>query len=376
MKILMFFPNKLENLPPLLSSALSMSELGCEVKILVIDHDNSILGLIKKSKVTVHKVTKVSPHNVLAKIISRLKLVGEYVKQIKSFKPDVIWFHNSHYISYDAFLKRISGIKVVSHMHEIDAHAKLRWFFHKISCRKADVCILPERNRIWLMKLASKSSANFFYVPNRLHKSLMPEININGTNTTKDLFIKNGGSISCKRFFIYQGAFMQERCLDELIKGFILLKNDEIGLILLGGDVKSKYYDHLVKLSSKDKRIIILGYIQPPKHLLITSGCDFGVILYAPISFNNIYCAPNKIFEYAEYGLGQLLPEFPGISALNTEYSLGYTCNPLDPSSIKNALSNLLVNNKEYYKDKSKIFLTDFPDLIDCYKKVLNHLVL
>lgn len=117
----MFFQSKLENLPPLLSSALSISELSCEVKILVIDYDNSMFKLFKEYNVTVKKLTKTSPQNILVKILDRLKIIIEYLREINSLKPVVIWFHKSHYISFNAFLPRVAGIKSVSHMHEIDA---------------------------------------------------------------------------------------------------------------------------------------------------------------------------------------------------------------------------------------------------------------
>lgn len=168
---------------------------------------------------------------------------------------------------------------------------------------------------------------------------------------------------------------MQERCLEQLIEGFKMLVCDDVGLILLGGSNKSQYYKHIVKLSSDDKRIVTLSYIQSPKHLLLTKGCAYGVTLYAPISFNNIYCAPNKIFEYAESGLGNLLPEYPEISEINEKYSIGYTCVPLDPNSIKNALNNLMKNDIVYYKKKSRIFLTNFQTPINSYKKFLHNLI-
>lgn len=91
--------------------------------------------------------------------------------------------------------------------------------------------------------------------------------------------------------------------------------------------------------------------------------------LYAPISFNNIYCAPNKIFGYAESGLGNLSPEYPEISEINEKYAIGYTCDPLDPNSIKNSLNNLMKNDIEYYKKKSRIFLTNFQLLLIVIKK-------
>lgn len=106
-----------------------------------------------------------------------------------------------------------------------------------------------------------KIYSKILYVPDRPHKSLNPKINFDDSNTVYDLFVKNGGDINCKRFVIYQGAFMQERCLDQLIEGFKMVVCNDVGLILLGGNNKSQYYKHLVKLSSDDKRIVILSYI-------------------------------------------------------------------------------------------------------------------
>jgi glycosyltransferase involved in cell wall biosynthesis len=151
-----------------------------------------------------------------------------------------------------------------------------------------------------------------------------------------------------------------------------MIENNAYGLIILGKLHNDDYSKEIRDLIGDDDRIVLIDFIEPPNHLQLTANCDVGVILYAPINLNNIYCAPNKIFEYASYGLSQLLPFYPGIENLNRQYNLGSTCDPEDPASIKDALVKLLERDKEISKISSQNFLTEFPSLEQSYKEVID----
>ena len=44
--------------------------------------------------------------------------------------------------------------------------------------------------------------------------------------------------------------------------------------------------------------LIYIPQIPSPQHLFVTSIAYIGILVYDPISLNQIFCAPNKIFEY------------------------------------------------------------------------------
>jgi hypothetical protein len=94
------------------------------------------------------------------------------------------------------------------------------------------------------------------------------------------------------------------------------------------------------------------------------------MLLYAPTELNNVYCAPNKVFEYAYFGLGMIFPNYPGLRPLEKEFSLGEVCNPLNPESVACALSRAMANPREHYKDACERFLSRVPDPLQAYARV------
>lgn len=70
----------------------------------------------------------------------------------------------------------------------------------------------------------------------------------------------------------------------------------------------SDYYDDL-RSRYASERVLFVPFIRPPHHLQVTRLASIGVLSYFPdpsslaAVINPLYCAPNKIFEYARYGV-------------------------------------------------------------------------
>lgn len=56
-----------------------------------------------------------------------------------------------------------------------------------------------------------------------------------------------------------------------------------------------------------------IPYIPAPSHLEITSHAHIGIVFYKDDSLNRAYCAPNKIYEYAHFGIPMIGNRIPGL---------------------------------------------------------------
>jgi glycosyltransferase involved in cell wall biosynthesis len=173
---------------------------------------------------------------------------------------------------------------------------------------------------------------------------------------------------------IYQGLLGPDRCLLELIAAFRSIPDPTIGLVLLGRGTEQDYLTALFALAKADDRVVYLGQIPPPEHLRITSGCSWGAMLYRPTSLNNIYCAPNKLYEFAECGLGMLMPAFPGMRHVNDRFGVGQLCDPTSIPSIADALQRLFTTRTDSYRTAANCFLTVQPRSDELYREVLEFL--
>lgn len=89
--------------------------------------------------------------------------------------------------------------------------------------------------------------------------------------------------------------------------------------------------------------------------MLITKEAYIGVLTYFPRPYsinsviNPIYCAPNKIFEYAKYGIPMISNDIPALHYIFNEYSCGKCINyPMTPQSIASIIGDISQNYNQY----------------------------
>jgi glycosyltransferase involved in cell wall biosynthesis len=365
----MFFPSRIDFLPPLLAAAACMADLGARVRVLASGSSQDSTEYLSRHGVEVCLAREGEhPKTYCARAILRARVGIELVRQVRSFKPECLWYHGQYAMEY-GFLPALGGPTViVAHAYELcDSESFLRKVLDA-TLRRAHVVIVPEINRLWILKLRSHSRAMFFEIPNRQLDDAVPRVD--GGSRTREIFLENGGSQKCSRFLIYQGAFMGDRGLREVLHAFRGIKGEDLGLILLGGGLVGDLAPELGRLAKGDPRIAIIGRIPPPSHLAVTAGCAIGILLYSPSELNNIYCAPNKIYEYAAAGLGMILPDYPGVSALNRTYGLGELCDPEDVKSIRLAMERLLLRERDDNRRATRHFLEVTPSPKDMYRRV------
>ena len=167
---------------------------------------------------------------------------------------------------------------------------------------------------------------------------------------------------------------MGGRCLREVVQAFRGVKNEDVGLILLGGGLAGDLTQELIGLAQMDGRVVVVNRMPPPTHLAVTRGCIAGILLYAPLDLNNVYCAPNKIYEYAAAGLGMILPDYPGVALLGRTYALGELCDPENVQSIRAAMERVLIRDPNDYRRAAARFLQSTPRPEEMYRDVYEEI--
>lgn len=374
MNIVMLYPGLVENLPPLITAAQCMAENGASINILALGCANEVRRLLSEFSITVHSLNYSSyPKNYLGKIGVRSSFYKAVTRHFSTNFPEIVWYHDSYSMEYNKFL-RVRGQTInVAHVHELHDRELVQWQILKSFLKKAQMFLCPEINRAWLLRYMCDTNSPFFVVPNRPREDMFKHIN-ESPEITKEIFVKYGGSGRCNKFIIYQGLFSRSRCLLEAIKGFHMVRRDDVGFILMGEGVDREYSQSIAELARPDKRIVILPRMVSPSHFQVTKGCTWGVMLYAPRSLNDIYCAPNKIYEYTNFGLGIIMPDFPGISSLNDQFRIGSVCNPLDPMAIAKSFDEVISRDPFLFKESCKKFLEATCDPKYVYRDVYTYL--
>ena len=183
----------------------------------------------------------------------------------------------------------------------------------------ASKIVCPEITRANIFKVWWKLDKLPFVVPNRplarpsFDENNIPEIALTALELIKD-----------KKFIVYQGLITKDRNLTPLCEAIKSVEGYH--LVVMG-----KSTSYLEQLKKEYPHIIHVPFILPPYHLMVTSKSRMGILSYDYSSLNNIFCAPNKIWEYASIGLPMLGNNIPGLYNVIRPYNLG-TCVEFDDS--------------------------------------------
>ena len=238
--------------------------------------------------------------------------------------------------------------------------------------RKARCVVVPEYNRAHIQKTWWNLESVPCLLPNktdwhpRVKKiPLKQEIPINSQNLLKEL--------DNKKIILYQGSFGTDRRLDIVVEAVKML-GPEYCMILMGSH--NKMSQEL--LNNYQGVVYHIDYIAPPNHLYITSYAHIGVLSYVPTQrcahyslLNALYCAPNKIYEYAGFGLPMVGNDIPGLKATIDAQKMGVCAADMTPQAFVDAF--LQVEN--YYEEMSSnaINFYNSVDIDKCIQKILDH---
>ena len=157
---------------------------------------------------------------------------------------------------------------------------------------------------------------------------------------------------------LYQGVIVLKRGLGRFIEALRHCPaNYRFVVVGDGPDV-----DALQELADRNgvaDRVVLLGRV-PNKILgLVTVAADVGVVTYPYRGLNNLYCAPNKIFEYIQAGVPVIATDQEPLRTLVNEYRIGELIDKDSSASDISAAILCVVSHKDVYVKEAVGFLND-----------------
>lgn len=153
---------------------------------------------------------------------------------------------------------------------------------------------------------------------------------------------------------VYQGALNMGRGLEQLISA---MRHIPHKLYLYGdGDVKETLVQ-MVQKNEQEEQIIFKGRVSPDELWRETAKAYIGINLLENKGLNYYWSLPNKLFDYIQAGVPQVMMNFPEQLALNKEKPFGIAIENLEEETILFAINELL-NNSELYTQLQNNCLT------------------
>lgn len=146
-----------------------------------------------------------------------------------------------------------------------------------------------------------------------------------------------------KKTLVYQGGIVGDRDLSQLATALRHSKSDYY--LVLSGPVEG---NTLEKIQECYDKVIYLGNIPYQHFLEVTSHAHICVAFYKDNCINNRYCAPNKIYEYAGFGIPMLCNNIPGLETTVGEAGAGICVDFRNEGAVIEAIQEIDSNYEKY----------------------------
>lgn len=354
MKYVYIVKSKLHFYPPCVSQIRMIKKLGYDVEVLYGTCDANTLNLLESEGIKCYKVSNIKDEyfGKVNKLKGWLKFRKALNKKLKEYnKSDTLfWFGTAETVIPMKGLLR--GKKyIVTLLELLDESYFKRKLLHGIieNAYKVTCC---EETRAYIVK--------YWYhlneLPTVFHNKPYEQIVDRRVKPTNVITKKIIDEIKDDNVIIYQGYIQNTEELCEIAKALKENKNN-YKFVLMGMDK----YNSFEKVKKIYDNTVFYSYVPAPLHLEITSYAKIGILFYRPTILNNVFCAPNKIFEYSGFGIPMLGNNIPGLKNTIGVSGAG-ECIELTKENVKNALKKI-ENNYDGYSNNSIAFFNSVDNL-------------
>ena len=232
-------------------------------------------------------------------------------------------------------------------------------------CDNALAVVVPEYNRAHILKALWNINKMPAVIANRPYNHLIIEKNSDVDDARARGILSRIGN---RRIILYQGIIGKERPLEPLIRAVSSLGDDYAFVVMSGG---KNIYEGI-----DSKNYYYIPFVAPPGHLQITSHAYIGVLSYEPTketgysALNTLYCAPNKVYEFAQFGIPMIGNDNPGLNYLFKTEHIGEVFEDWSERAICDAIRKIECEYGDYSK-AAEIFFAN-TDVAGQIRKVIQ----
>lgn len=345
--------NKIVQYPPVQNLIRVLLEKGYKVNFIGQEVECIADDIKQNGYYTAYETTLYRGHgNILKRVINRIYMGFSANKKIdKSMETsDCLWISSMK--SLGIVGKKTSQYKTIVQLMELCQYAhRFRNHFKlpvKKYAQKAYKVIVPEINRAYIQKIWWDLTEIPVVLPNKPYNLEYGEIS--EEISKKILSIKKEN----RKIILYLGGIYDDRDFERYAKAIHSMDGYVLYII---GKVFSTDGQKLIEKLQKEYGVVYLGGFNPPKHLAFVQYANIGLLPYKTIKsgelseLNALYCAPNKIWEYAGFGVPMVGSDVLGLKLPFEQWNIGRCCDLNDETAIIKAIEEVDRNHDEMSKN-------------------------
>lgn len=354
----------LEYLPPVMALLQTLKAIGCHVVFVGVHSDAGAKFLdnnsIEHEFMPGFNHELYFSHGLVSKVTNRFR-------RALAFYPHRRWFQRTiesldtkhggviiwHSEVMSAALLGNWGLRFPKRLlsiYELSDFSGSKWLgFSMARCLQTIRLVVPEYNRARILKEFFHLKHTPFVLPNKPWHHPRSR-NLILTQEEMDVFKQIGN----RPVFLYQGVWTPDREDVAYVLETIAKERPNYCIVCLPG------CQAVDGLKERYGNVFSLPYVPAPDHLRVTSWATVGIAIYNPSGrcllerLNAVYCAPNKIYEYAGFGVPVLCNDMPGLHIVENA-NAGICIPKLEDQDILSA-ADKLVEKSKFYNEASNRF--------------------
>ena len=295
--------------------------------------------------------TRRLPKNLFFRSLKFAELCGRLAWRAARARPDAYHAHDLPMVLPGLLARAIHRAPLVYDAHELYAEMGMHspWsarFWRMIDrwvSSRVDRVIAVNQSRADVM-VEELGSQQPFIIPNLPMRPTPTDLPQKDQSPLRDFVRRTGGE--SLPILLYQGIFAHGRALERVIEAIPKARSPFL-FVLLGHE--TDYLDKLLQMVRErglSDRVVHHPGVGSDELLAYTAGADAGLVIYAKTPLNNYLCAPNKLFEYCMASVPVIGCDFPEVSRVLNEFSIGELYDVDSADSIAAAIDRLLGDSK------------------------------
>lgn len=334
--------------PPCLAQVLYLNDLGVDLTVYHGAESEYINELLEQRGIEHHVMkfdsVKRGKLRSAVRVISYYREITKILKRIP--KTELLWFGSE---GSTLFLGRaLKERKYVLSVLELYGDKYRELIGRAVKKRICDATIVTacEKHRAAIMYGWYQLSKVPYVLPNKPYSIALENM---------DEVPAEIQALQGKTIVLYQGVIHPERPLANIAKALNKLNNDNVVFLIMGKYIHDTSEQIIQDAKREYKNTEYIGFIPNPKHLVYTQYAHVGIAVYDQLTLNTLFCAPNKIYEYAKFGVPMLCSQNLGLTETVGAAGAGECVDYTNVDSIVAGLQKI-IHDQTAYKDNARRF--------------------
>lgn len=367
-KITVVEVNKTIDFPPVQNVIKALLHNGFSVNLISRDIHSLPFDIINNASFEGFEIPWIEENNIFDKIRHRVSLNNYVRNQTRKCMKDSDYLWTTSISTIRELRKDVKNYRHIFQLMELTRYGYLTSLQIKYSlaeiAQNAYKVVTPEVNRAYIDKVWWDLDIVPTVLPNKPY-------DLNPGPILEDIIEPLNKIKSEKRkVILYLGGIFIDRDLEKVA---VALADKPDYVLYIVGKVFSQSGENILAYLKNKFKVEYLGGFNPPSHLHFLKYSYIGVLPYKPVKsqssdeLNALYCAPNKIFEYAGFGVPMIGSDVMGLKLPFERWNIGRCYQDASEESVIKAIDYI---ESDYESMRKNCY--DFYNSVDIDKIVCD----